>query len=112
MFGQMRDALGVAEHGLSSLQELSLFWQKVWGMPNFLSFGLVPLQEHLALIRRYEEAKERVAAHEETIKHLRLLLESKGCEPEEPQTGLQDVMRSQVNAFFAIMRSMQFFPYK
>lgn len=41
---------------------------KFWGVKN-------GPDEHLQLIRRYEELKERLIMQEETIRHLRLLLE-------------------------------------
>lgn len=41
---------------------------KVWGMS-------VVSSEHLHLISKYEELKERIASQEETIRHLRLLLD-------------------------------------
>ncbi len=39
--------------------------------------GLVSKDEHLALVEKYETLKEKVAVQEETIKHLRMLLEEK-----------------------------------
>lgn len=132
---RMADAWGMASKGFSTLQDMALFWQKIWGIEKSRSRGLDPLkmfsglfpfpmtgfspalgmvsiQEHLSLVRKYEEMKERVAAHEETIQHLRLLLKSKGCERKELQTGFQDLMKSQVDSFFALLRGMQLFPYK
>lgn len=114
---QMGDAFGLAREGFSSFRDFNLFWQKMMYFPPplaglFSAFGLVPMQEHLSLVRRYEEVKERVAAHEETIKHLRLLLNSKGCEREGLQTGIQDLVKIQMDAFFALMRGMQLLPYK
>jgi len=38
---------------------------------------VVPKDEHLAVVRKYEKLKEKVAAQEETINNLRLLLEEK-----------------------------------
>ncbi len=132
---RIADAWGAVSKGISTLQDLTLFWQKMMGMEKgrsggpdslkmfsyFFPFtmggfssglGMVPVHEHLSLVRKYEEMKERVAAHEETIQHLRLLLESRGCERKEPQTGFQDLMKSQADAFFAFLRGMQSFPYK
>lgn len=41
---------------------------RLWGMK-------ASPDEHLQLIRKYEELKEKLASHEETIRHLRLLLD-------------------------------------
>lgn len=41
---------------------------KLWGLKT-------GPDEHLQLIRKYEELKERLSFHEETIRHLKLLLE-------------------------------------
>jgi hypothetical protein len=40
--------------------------------------GAVPREEYLALAERYEKLKEKVAQQEETIQHLKVLLEKKG----------------------------------
>jgi len=132
---RLADALGLASEGFSTLQDITRFWQKMWGIEKVRSggpdplkmfsgffpfpmmgfssaMGMVPLHEHLSLVGKYEEMKERVAAHEETIQHLKLLVNSKGCERKELQTGFQDLMKSQVDSFFTLIRSMQLFPYK
>ncbi|MGO9017857.1 MAG: hypothetical protein ACLQVJ_05830 [Syntrophobacteraceae bacterium] len=36
--------------------------------------GFVPKNEYLELVKKYEEIKEKLSSHEETIKHLRMLL--------------------------------------
>jgi len=42
--------------------------------------GVVSKDEHLTLVKKYEELKEKVAAQEETINNLRMLLEEKKVE--------------------------------
>lgn len=37
-------------------------------------FGFVPKSDHLELVKKYEEIKEKLSSQEETIKHLRMLL--------------------------------------
>lgn len=44
-------------------------FMKLWGVKNG------PGDEHVELIKRYEELKERLMMQEETIRHLRILLE-------------------------------------
>jgi hypothetical protein len=115
---QLGDLLKLAAQGLENLQELNLSWRKLWEtpllgfapsslLPLMSAFGFVPIQEHLTLVRRCEELKERVSAHEETIRHLRLLLKSEGSEKEGVEAGFHDLMKNQFDAFFRLMGSMQ-----
>jgi hypothetical protein len=74
-------------YGLDELEVDSPEYLKTWkkaeqdfriAFKDYLSFfGVVPSEEHLALVKQYEELKETAAAQEETIKHLRLLLSQK-----------------------------------
>lgn len=132
---RMADAWELASRGFSTLQDMTRFWQELWGIEKVRSggpdplkmfsglfpfptigfssaLGMVPLQEHLSMVEKYEEMKERVSAHEETIQHLKLLLNSKRCERKGKETDFPDLMKSQVESFFDLMRSMQLFPYK
>ncbi|MDM8525385.1 hypothetical protein QUF80_18620 [Desulfococcaceae bacterium HSG8] len=57
------------------------------------ALDFVPKREHLALVSKYETLKEKCADQEETIKHLRMLLNAKGAEQ------VQDIMREQGELF-------------
>jgi hypothetical protein len=80
-------------YGLNEVEKESPDYLKMWtgaqenftkSFKDYLSLlGVVPRDEYLALVKKYEELKEKVASQEETIKHLRMLLS--GVKPEEYQ---------------------------
>ena len=73
---------------------------------DYLSlFGVVPKEEHLALVKKYQELRQRVAAQEETIGHLRMLLEEKGFDQSKVISGLQKLMLEQSEQFRKLMES-------
>jgi len=62
--------------------------------------GLVSKDEHLALVKKYEVLKEKVAIQEETIKHLRMLLEDKYSKSQEDLAkGFQTLIEKQAQQF-------------
>ena len=68
--------------------------------------GMVPKDKHMALIKKYEELKEKVSAQEETINHLRLLLEDKKTESQEELVqGFQDLIEKQSKQFQKTMET-------
>lgn len=75
--------------------------------------GLVPKDKHLALIKKYEELKEKLAAQEETINHLRLLLERKKTESQEELVqSFQDLIEKQSKQFQEAMETFSGFLQK
>jgi uncharacterized coiled-coil protein SlyX len=60
---------------------------------------MVPREEYATLARQYEELKEKVAEQEETIKHLRLLLEEKGLGLEATTLEFQKLIKKQGEQF-------------
>ena len=40
-------------------------------------FGVVPKINHLVLLKKYQDLKQEAAAQEDTIKHLRVMLDEK-----------------------------------
>ena len=69
--------------------------------------GVVPKDEHLELVRKYEEIKKKVAAHEETIKHLRMLLEEKKAETQgEFVKGFREILEKQSEQFQETMETL------
>ena len=69
--------------------------------------GVVPKDEHLELVRKYEELKEKVATHEETIKHLRMLLEEKRVETQgEFIQKFQSIIENQSEQFRETMETL------
>ena len=72
--------------------------------------GVVPKDEHLALVKKYEDLKEKLAAHEETIKHLRMLLEEKKVETQgELVQGFQEIIEKQSKQFQETMETLNRF---
>jgi hypothetical protein len=71
-------------YGLEKVEKESPDYLKVWAgaqedfMKSFRDYlgmlGVVPREEHLALVKKYEELKEKLQSQEETIRHLRMLL--------------------------------------
>lgn len=62
--------------------------------------GFVAKNEHLELVRKYEELKEKCASQEETVRHLRLLLsESTLKDQGELAKQFEDLIRNQNNQF-------------
>lgn len=73
---------------------------------DYLSlFGVVPKEEHLDLVKKYEELRQRVTGLEETNRHLRMLLEEKGFDQSKVITGLQELMVEQGEQFRKLMES-------
>jgi uncharacterized coiled-coil protein SlyX len=66
--------------------------------------GVVPRQEHLELIRKYEDLKATAASQEETIQHLNALLGSKGAEEDRLSQGMQAIMAKQTEQFQELMK--------
>jgi len=80
---------------------------------DYLSLcGVVPLQEHLALVRKYEDLKKKVAAQEETINNLRMLVEFKATGQEELQKGFQDLIETQTDQFMELMKGLEYLTKK
>jgi hypothetical protein len=102
-------------YGLDRLEEDSPEYLKTWkraeqdfwaSFKDYMGFfGVVPREEHLKLVQQYEELKEKVAAQEETIRHLRLLLSQKMVDHGEAFRGFQDVAREQAAQFQDLMNS-------
>jgi hypothetical protein len=87
-------------------------WEKA--SENFLNsfkdylnlMGMVSKDEHLTLIKKYEKLKEKSAAQEETINHLRQLLEEKKTETQEELVqGFHDLIEKQSNQFQKTMET-------
>ena len=73
---------------------------------DYLSlFGVVPKEQHLDLVKKYEELRQRVTGLEETNRHLRMLLEDKGFDQSKVITGLQELMVEQGEQFRKLMES-------
>ena len=68
--------------------------------------GVVPREEHLALVRKYEELKDKVASQEETIRHLRMLLSQNNQEGYQDMAGqFEGLVKKQSDQFQQLMES-------
>jgi hypothetical protein len=129
---QMEDLAKWMEQGFKGVDELTAMFNKFYGLEhlkkdtpaymesweaaseNFLNsfknyldlMGMVPKNEHLALVKKYEKLKEKVADQDETINHLRLLLEEKKTETQEELVqGFYDLIEKQSNQFQKTMET-------
>ncbi len=103
-------------YGLEHMEKDSPAYKKHWetasekfldSFKDYLNLmGMVPKEEHLALIKKYKDLTEKVAAQEETINYLKLLLEEKKVESQkELVKGFQDLMEKQSEKFQETMET-------
>ena len=103
-------------YGLDHLDKDSLDDAKMWKKARedfqksfkdyFSLFDLVPREEYLSLVEKYEALKEKVATQEETIKHFRILLGEKMADQEAMVKGFQDLINKQSEQFLKFMTDM------
>jgi hypothetical protein len=133
---QMEDMSKWMQQGFEGFDELTGMFKKFYGLehmekdtPTYMEtwkqasenfqksfkdylrlMGVVPKDEHLALVKKYEELKEKVADQEETIKHLRMLLEEKKVEIQgELVQGFQEIIEKQSEQFQETMETLSRF---
>jgi hypothetical protein len=103
-------------YGLEPLKKDTPAYKESWeaASENFLNsfknyldlMGMVPKNEHLELVKKYEELKEKVADQEETISHLRMLLEQRKAESQDELVqGFQDLIDKQSKQFQQTMET-------
>ena len=130
---QMEDMSKWMQQGFEGFDELTGMFKKFYGLehmekdtPTYMEtwkqasenfqksfkdylrlMGVVPKDEHLTLVKKYEELKEKVADQEETIKHLRMLLEEKKVETQgELVQGFQEIIEKQSEQFQETMETL------
>ena len=123
---QFEDMTAWVQQGFKGFEEMTTFFLKVYGLDNvtkgspdylmawekaekefkqsfndYISMlGFVAKNEHLELVGKYEELKEKFDSQEETIRHLRLLLsESKLKDQGELAKQFEDLISTQNNQF-------------
>jgi hypothetical protein len=70
--------------------------------------GVVPRDQHLALIKKYEDLKEKSDSQAETIEHLRMLLSAeKKMEHDEITGKFQGLVQQQADQFQKLMESFR-----
>ena len=103
-------------YGLEHMEKDTPAYMETWkkASENFLEsfkeyldlMGMVSKDEHQALVKKYEELKEKVAGQEETINNLRLLLEEKRAESQgELVKGFQELIDKQSKQFQETMET-------
>jgi hypothetical protein len=103
-------------YGLEKLEQSSPDYLKVWAgaqedftksFKDYLAMlGVVPSDEHLALVKKYEELKEKVQSQEETIRHLRMLFsESQKEEAQEMAGRFEELVKKQGEQFQKLVES-------
>ncbi len=128
-FKSMNQIMAASQKGFSDLNEFSVMFRKFYGLdhipeqsPEYESrmktsasdfqkslndylgmMGMVSKAEHVALVRKYEKLKEKCADQEETVRHLRMLLDTKGTVQGEAVRTLQDIMKDQTELFRNMM---------
>lgn len=74
---------------------------------DYLSLmGFVNKEEHLQLIQKYEKLKEKCTDQEETIRHLKMLLNVKNPMETEAMSNLQDIAKDQSRLFQKMFEGM------
>jgi len=66
--------------------------------------GVVPRAEHLELVEKYENLKKKAADQEETIEHLRMLLNDKSMAQGDAAKGFQDLIKKQTDQFQNLLK--------
>jgi SMC interacting uncharacterized protein involved in chromosome segregation len=128
-FKNMNQIMAASQKSFSDLSEFSVMFRKFYGLDqipeqskeyeskmktsasdfqkslnDYLGMmGMVSKAEHLALVGKYEKLKEKCESQEETIRHLRMLLNAKGMAQGDAVKGLQDIVKDQTELFRNMM---------
>ncbi len=108
-------------YGLDRLSESTSDYLKMWeqsvedfqkSFSNYLSvLGVVPKQEYMRLVAKYEDMKKQLADRDETVAHMKLLLDSKHLDQEQIQLGYQELIKKQTGEFQELLKNVvTFFP--
>jgi Skp family chaperone for outer membrane proteins len=106
-------------YGLDNVDEGSPEYLKQWqhaagefqkSFKDYLGLmGVIPKEEHLKLVQKYEELKKRAADQEETINHLKTLLDQRSSSQEAVTQTFQDLMNKQADEFQKLMKNVEKF---
>jgi hypothetical protein len=127
---QLEDLGEWMHQGLKGFEDITALFRKTYGLekskesgPDYLEswkkagedfnksfkdylnlLGVVPREDYLSLVKKYEELKEKAASQEETIKHLRMLLSDvKGVDYEKVTGRFDDLLKRQGEQFQKLM---------
>jgi hypothetical protein len=129
---QFEEMAAWVQQGFKGFEEMSALFLKTYGLdrcakdsPDYLTawkkaeedfsesyrdyismLGFVPKNEHLELVRKYEELKEKYASLEETIKHMRMLASESNLKGQgELAKQFDDLIRKQNDQFQSLVDS-------
>jgi tetratricopeptide (TPR) repeat protein len=101
-------------YGLDQVEQDSPDYLKIWEQAEktFLDsfheylnlLGAVPREEYAALAERYEKLKEKVVQQEDTIQHLKKLLEEKGMGFAVANLEFQELIKKQGDQFQELLK--------
>ncbi len=129
---QMEDFLKLSRQGFKGFEEMSDMFKKFYGLENLEKsapdyskalqsaaeqfqnslrqylklLGVVPKEDYISLIKKYEELKQRTADQEETIRHLQMLLGEKSADQGETVKVFQDLIEKQSEQFMEMMNTV------
>lgn len=127
---QLEDLAKWLPQGFFNFQDFTTLFQKAYGLdqveqdsPDYLKtwkqaenkflesfheylhlLGAVPREEYAALAERYEKLKEKVVQQEETIQHLKMLLEHKGMGYATATLEFQELIKRQGDQFQELLK--------
>lgn len=123
---QFEDMAAWVQQGFKGFEEMTNLFLKIYGLDNLTKdspdyftawtkaeeefrksfhdymslLGFVAKHEHLELVRKYEELKEKFESQEETVRHLRMLLsESQLKDQGELAKQFEDLIKNQNDQF-------------
>ena len=104
-------------YGLEGVSKESSDYLKMWSgaqedfkksFKDYLALlGVVPRDEYMALVKKYEELKEKCESLEETVRHLRMLLSEAKIEEYHNVAGhFEELVKKQGDQFQKVMDSL------
>lgn len=129
---QMEDLFKLSRQGFKGFEEMAAVFRKFYGLENagkeapeyintwknaceefqsrfreYLSIiGVVPKEDYISLVEKYEGLKKKVADQDETIHHLQMLLRDKTADQGETVKVFQDLMTKQSEQFMEMMNAV------
>ncbi|MFO8084796.1 MAG: hypothetical protein R6U27_10815 [Desulfobacterales bacterium] len=130
----MEEFFKLSQQGFKGFEEMSAMFQKFYGLENLekiekdapdyakimqkatsdfqdsfrqylAMLGVVPKEDYIGLVKKYEELKKRVTDQEETIRHLQMLLGEKHADQGETVKVFQDLIEKQSEQFVEMMNA-------
>jgi len=129
---QMEDLFKLSRHGFKGFEEMSVMFRKFYGLeniekdtPEYINIwrnageefqkafreylkmvGVVPKEDYISIVEKYEQLKKKVADQDETIRHLQILLRDKSVDQGETVKVFQDLMTKQSEQFMEMMNAV------